>query len=387
MTHLTEDQQYLLLGKMGGLLSAEEEIQWMALVKSYPAILQDYEALKNALPAAELADSFSAIKKNDAWKDLAAQYKMQPQAGSTAKRIPLHKKLIAAAVIAGICTSAVLFIRYQKRDTNSDGQLAKIKIDKSIQLTLANGNAIDLSSADTVIDAASTQLTSTNKTLSYTSDKTVSGDQGMNHLTVPVGMDYKVNLNDGSEIWLNAATQLDFPFVFNGNTREITINGEAYIKVAKNASKPFIVHLPGSSVQVLGTEFNVNTYDPGVIKVALVEGKVNLKAPATESLILPGKEAVYRSGQSIEQSQFDEKMVLSWREGLFYFDGATLTEINKVVPRWFGIETVIDNPAISNRQFAGVLDRHQPIQFFLDDLKAISKINSFIDKNGVLHFK
>ncbi len=76
--------------------------------------------------------------------------------------------------------------------------------------------------------------------------------------------------------------KLEFPFSFTEGSREITIFGEAYIKVAKNPSKPFIVHLPGSTVQVLGTEFNVNTYDSGIVKVSLVEGMVNFKGTGIE---------------------------------------------------------------------------------------------------------
>ncbi len=79
--------------------------------------------------------------------------------------------------------------------------------------------------------------------------------------------------------------------------------------------------------------------------------------------------------------------VLSWREGIFYFNGTTLSEINKVLPRWFGISTVIDDNSISSREFVGAVDRHQPIQVFLDNLKAIARIDSYFDKDGVLHFK
>jgi hypothetical protein len=80
-------------------------------------------------------------------------------------------------------------------------------------------------------------------------------------------------------------------------------------------------------------------------------------------------------------------MVLSWREGLYYFKDATLSEISKVVPRWFGITAVIDDPAIRGRHFAGALDRHQSIQVFLDNLKAIARIDACFDKDSVLHFK
>jgi len=188
-------------------------------------------------------------------------------------------------------------------------------------------------------------------------------------------------------IWLNSATKLEFPLAFPGDTREITISGEAYLKVAKNAAKPFIVHLPHSTVQVLGTEFNVNTYDSGLVKVALVEGSVNMQAPTGTSKLAPGKQAVYRFGQPISQETFDARTVLSWQKGLFYFNDASLQEISKVLPRWYGIQVTIDDPSILSRTFSGIIDRNKPIEVFMEDLKMISRINAYRDKQNVLHFK
>jgi ferric-dicitrate binding protein FerR (iron transport regulator) len=384
MTHLTEEQEYLLLGKVGGLLNEAEERAWETLLKENPAAQQAYDDMIQALPTDEVADSFQRIKQDATWKDLAALYKVDTPAPKT--RRLLYRSLAAACVILLLSTGGWLFYFY--KDVTSDQPAASIHTKKrGIQLTLANGQHIDLSNEEGAIQTADVHLINNNKTLTYALTDEASVRQGTNRLTVPVGMDYKIALSDGTEVWLNAATQLEFPFVFAGNAREITINGEAYLKVAKNAAKPFVVHLPQSTVQVLGTEFNVNTYDSGVVKVALVSGAVNLKAPTGESILSPGKEAIYYAGNSIRQQSFDPRLVLSWREGLFYFNGATLTEINKVVPRWFGITTVIDNPNIRSREFVGALDRNQPIQVFLNDLKAISGIDSYVDKDSILHFK
>ncbi|WP_119078877.1 FecR family protein [Chitinophaga alhagiae] len=381
MTHLTEEQEYLLLGKIGGLLNEAEEKAWEALFEENPAVQKAYDEMIQALPADEVANSFQRIKQNATWVDLAALYKVDTPVPKTRRLV--YRSLAAACVILLLSAGGWLFYHYNA------GQLAVYTDTKQsgIQLTLANGQHIDLSSEEGVLQTADVQLTNNKKILTYALTDETSGRAGMNRLTVPVGMDYKIALSDGTEVWLNAATRLEFPFAFAGNTREITISGEAYLKVAKNAAKPFLVHLPHSTVRVLGTEFNVNTYDSGVVKVALVEGSVNMQAPTGESMLSPGKEAVYHAGNPIQQQPFDPKLVLSWREGLFYFNGATLAEINKIVPRWFGINTVIDNPNIRSREFVGALDRNQPIQVFLNDLKAISGIDSYIDAEEVLHFK
>ena len=290
---------------------------------------------------------------------------------------------VASVAIVMLTAGSILWSQFSKPGRRD--QVA-VPSKPAIELKLAGGQVVNLSQEQGAIDAGAAKLSNSNKSLSYS----VNNDQsliGINTLTVPIGLDYKINLADGSMIWLNSATKLEFPLAFPGDTREITISGEAYLKVAKNAAKPFIVHLPHSTVQVLGTEFNVNTYDSGLVKVALVEGSVNMQAPTGTSKLAPGKQAVYRFGQPISQETFDARTVLSWQKGLFYFNDASLQEISKVLPRWYGIQVTIDDPSILSRTFSGIIDRNKPIEVFMEDLKMISRINAYRDKQNVLHFK
>jgi ferric-dicitrate binding protein FerR (iron transport regulator) len=387
MEQLTEEEKFLLLGKVTGTLSPEEEHAVEQLFLTNPHARAAYDELTGALPMEEVATQFARRKENPTWRDLKTelQQRKQPRLPEI-KRIPFYKKkwAAAAAITIGILAAGtVLWNQFGKSD-NRD--LAELTSKPAIELKLANGQVVNLSQAQGTIDAGAAQLNNSNKSLSYSvnNDEAVAG---INTLTVPIGLDYKISLADGSEVWLNSATRLDFPLAFPGNTREITVNGEAYLKVAKNAAKPFIVHLPHSTVQVLGTEFNVNTYDSGLVKVALVEGSVNMQAPTGASKLAPGRQAIYRSGQSISQETFDARSVLSWRKGLFYFSDASLKEISKVLPRWYGIQVTIDDPTILSRTFSGVIDRNKPIQVFMGDLKMISRIDSYVDEQNVLHFK
>src|SRR5690606_11038943 len=126
--------------------------------------------------------------------------------------------------------------------------------------------------------------------------------------------------------------------------------------------RPFLVHLPHGSVQVLGTEFNVNTYDSTQAKVSLVSGSVRMKAGSTSKLVKPGFEAVAVAGtDAIKLQTFDQTMTLSWRKGMFLFEDMPLEEICKVLPRWFGITAVMDNDRIARRKYTGLLDRNKPI--------------------------
>ncbi|MBW8685577.1 FecR family protein [Chitinophaga rhizophila] len=256
---------------------------------------------------------------------------------------------------------------------------------KNIQLQLAGGQVIDLNTDTSQVIAGNLTMRSSNKTLTYSA--TPSGNTTeFAVLTVPAGKDYTIHLSDGTEVQLNAATSIRFPVSFNGGLREVYINGEAYLKIAKQANQPFIVHLPNTTVNVLGTEFNVNTYDSGIAKIALVNGAVKIVGTKDSLQLTPGQEAV-ATNNLIRTAPFDELDVLSWRIGKFIFSNAKLEEVCKVIPRLYGVSLALDNKEVADKRFSGVIDRHQPVENLLKALKATNGIDYYTDKDGNFHIK
>jgi len=254
---------------------------------------------------------------------------------------------------------------------------------KHIELQLSDGKSIDLSTAGQQIQAGHLLLHNNNKRLSYIPDER---SPQLITLRIPAGKDYTIVLSDSTEVMLNAASSLQFPSFFTGNTREVTINGEAYFQIAAKADQPFIVHLPGNTVNVLGTAFNINTYDAGLVKVALVEGAVKIATGKQDVLLKPGYEITStRSG--ISKEAFDADKVLGWRTGVYTFENASLRELAPVILRWFGVTIALDNQRVSGRRFFGIIDRNQPLQAFLHNLERADGIKSRYDEQGVLHFE
>ncbi len=99
----------------------------------------------------------------------------------------------------------------------------------------------------------------------------------VNKLNVPRGGQYRLVLHDGTKVWLNAASKLEFPSAFVDSQRVVQLEGEAYFEVAANAAQPFVVQTAGMKVEVLGTHFNLKAYhdEPG-IQAALLEGSVRI---------------------------------------------------------------------------------------------------------------
>ncbi|HEU4555549.1 MAG TPA: FecR family protein, partial [Chitinophaga sp.] len=161
----------------------------------------------------------------------------------------------AAAMVAVSTTIIALYFPFSEKHAPVAPPI------EGVTLALAGGGALQLGNDnDTIVANAATLHT--NASMLYfaarNSDNNVGRD---NTLTVPAGNMYSITLADGSVVHLNSATILRFPFAFTGAKREVFVDGEAFFNVAPNAHQPFIVHSRRKDVQVLGTSFNINTYN------------------------------------------------------------------------------------------------------------------------------
>ncbi len=266
-----------------------------------------------------------------------------------------------------------------------------------IQLQLASGKNIDLSTHQSEIKLEGMTFTNMNDTLSYRCEtNTTPVDEpdpapsaNTNRLTVPPHMDYTLELADGTEVHLNANSTLIFPFEFTGPTREIIIYGEAYLKVAANARQPFVVHLPkGNDVRVLGTEFNVNTYDSSKIKISLLSGAVSVLSGDTATQLRPGLELTCTPGAPLQISPLDQEEALSWHLGRYSFDAHTLPELQEKINRWYKVAIVIDSDSLRYKRFSGTLNRTESLETFIKKLRTPNgSLQYYFDSQGNLHVK
>ncbi|UPK69729.1 FecR family protein [Chitinophaga filiformis] len=253
---------------------------------------------------------------------------------------------------------------------------------KTVALQLPNGEIVNLGSTQQHVTVGDVTLNAQQKQVALKGT-----NKGMAMITVPAGQDYTINLPDGTEVQLNATSKMAFPVSFTGNTREVTIAGEAYLKVAANPKKPFIVHLPNSTVQVLGTEFNVNTYDKAHEQIALVKGAIKLDADSSTIMLKPGFAVRYQKGQQLQAVRFDAEELLAWREGTYVFHATTIDEMCSVLKRWYGIKVINDNVNINRPRFTGYIDKSRPIQYFLNALQFTGHFDYYFDNDSVLHIR
>lgn len=161
----------------------------------------------------------------------------------------------------------------------------------------------------------------------------------LNRLVVPYGKRTNLTLADGSEVWLNSGTQLDFPSEFRGRTREIHVDGEIYIDVAPNQQIPFIVHAQDMQIRVLGTSFNISAYRDDIKKtIVLVEGKVKVERGETQLAELLPNEKIDVTENKVIKETVNTSEYISWKKGILEFNGTPMSEILKKIGRYYNVQ-------------------------------------------------
>lgn len=208
-------------------------------------------------------------------------------------------------------------------------------------------------------------------------------NEGIHTLKIPRGMNKQLTLTDGTQVWLNAESTLEYPETFEGKpNREVYLKGEAYFEVTKNASQPFRVKTDALETLVLGTSFNVRAYSKEDTQVTLVEGSVKVSDKHQNELRLqPGEHTDQKLNKTKVEKADDYH---SWAEGMFYFDNTELVEIMRELGRWYNINIVFTNKEIMHDRLHFQAERKGTLEDALELLNTMQKVNARIEKDKVM---
>lgn len=203
------------------------------------------------------------------------------------------------------------------------------------------------------------------------------------------GMVTQFTLADGTKVWLNSGSELEFPDKFAGDVREVKLKGEAYFEVFKNEKQPFRVNARDLNINVLGTSFNVISYDDDVqSEVILVEGKVRLTGDDEQKeygTMHPGQRAVYQNElHKVVTENVEVDKYIAWRDGNLIFRDDSMEDVVKRLSRWFNVKIVINDPEIKSyiykatfrnenlNQVMNLLKLSAPIDYRIVERKALA---------------
>ena len=194
----------------------------------------------------------------------------------------------------------------------------------------------------------------------------------MNTVSVPAGQRTNITLPDGTNVWLNARTTLQYPVTFSQKQRTVFLKGEAYFQVAHDRQKAFVVVTDDIEVKVYGTEFNINTRVADYVQTTLVRGAVSIKTErSAEKMLKPGQLAQFdRLIGETEIKNVDVSNYIGWKSGVYIFEDKSIEQIMDELSLWYDIEVFFRNNISRNRHFSGSLPRYREID---DMLKVIEK--------------
>ena len=228
-------------------------------------------------------------------------------------------------------------------------------------LTLANGQMIPLGkeATDSTIITDGTQISASGSGVTYASG-VESESVVYNKLEIPRGGEFCLTLSDGTRVWLNSETSIQYPVAFGAKERRVFVQGEAYFEVAKDAKKPFTVQFLSSSVTVLGTSFNIRAYpEEKRSQTTLAEGSVRIYSPGSSMLLKPGEQAEVSalSGEMVKQ-EVEVKNFTSWKDGRFVFEQQPLEDIMRTLERWYDIRVIFKDEGAKRISLSGNMKRY-----------------------------
>lgn len=355
-----DEIESLIIAEIVGDISDEERLrlQHLLLINSEAAAL--YEEMHKVL-------SSDAAKASREATDSGINVESLMSSRTISAYIPKWALLTTTA----ICFLVLVIVLTIKRTT-----VAPLipSPNGSVQLVFSNGQHLDLDSINASKKLSALGFSKKNDTLSLKSTNT----QDIT-IIVPTGRNYKLILPDGTKVILNSATEFRFLGMTDNSSRNVFINGEAYLDVAPDVKRPFLVTLPQSRISVLGTVFNVNTYD-GKETVSLISGKVRMEHAAGSVDLTPGKEGILDHTLSVRTFQAD--MITSWQKGIYVFQHSTFEEVAPVLERWFNMKVIVEG-TVKSKHFYGIIDRNKPIREFFETLQLTNEINYEINGSTI----
>lgn len=333
----------------------------MVIYKTYLDFLQDRKFLEWKIIGSDESNSYwldfkannpQLIPHLEEAEAFLRNYKLNSEKLSERQRSELLQKIIlsnsrlnkrrqlfiaSAASAVAVIFIVIGFFWYQTIRTSSENLIV--------------GN--QLSNRDIVfISNNKTQLFQTNVQIEIDSDgRTVindekqastlieSAERGTNKIIVPYGKRTNIQLSDGSKIWLNSGSELEFPAVFPREKREIRLQkGEMYIEVAPETQRQFYVQTPDFQVKVYGTKFNVSIYRNYPQTVVLAQGEISMTGTGRkETRIYPDQKAIYRENGEITKEKVKARYYTSWKDGFIELYETPVTDILNYVERYYNI--------------------------------------------------
>ncbi len=337
----------------------------------------------------ELRERYQQLLKR---KDLVKRYQLynsiEPYEGSSSEQLESEEKNRFAGFLRVILPyfryAAIIIILFVVGslwlNKNKDERPTAPQLSDEVLATITQAEQSGKNQAVLTIDGQPVKVEN-EKTI----QKIEKGKTQEHILTTHHDSEFWLTLDDGTRVHLNYGTTLIYPRKFNGDTREVELEGEAYFFVAKDTNHPFVVHTPEGDVKVYGTEFNINTKDDeGTTRIVLVNGSISVTPKGgREQMIRPNEMAVISSGECMF-STVDVAPYVSWNTGMFIFADCPLEKLMRVLSRWYNKRVEFNSDDIRQIEFTGTINKYGDISPALKAIHTVTGLRIEMKKDLII---
>lgn len=384
MIDLPQDIYNLMLDRLTGSIADDDSVRLQQWLKAS----EDHRILWKEIAGLWYCGKIHYHERMDKASEQAWEIICRKHAHLRRRRILALVTSIAASVLLVVGSILLFFPSSDNRSqVQSITDLVARQERQGVTLVLSTGEQVGLGK-NVLYEEPGVNIHSDSSGIIYREQDSILPQDGIgyNELIVPVGGEYQLTLSDSTHVILNADTRLRFPIRFAAGSREIWISGEAYLKVAPNPQKPFIVHTEKTDVQVLGTEFNVTAYrDEPVTEITLVRGLVRVDVDGKREELKPGYQVkVDHADMKVENKQVNVHDYVAWKDGLFLFDDISLSQLMIRLGRWYNIHFEYRHEELKLKKFTGGFRRYDGIEKILEMIGNVNDVDFNVENGCVV---
>ena len=373
-----------------GELSEQERVELEAWLRDSEEHQVLFEKIKKEIRISSESSLFRSLNDEVAWQ------KFKITTRERKRRVYVRRILTYAAVIVlPLAVVAVFLFLNREKDT------LPIASERVVKITPGGPRAVLITADQTVHELNGVQgqreievekgvvIKQGGANLEY--DSLVAPVQevalAMNTLKIPRGGEFRLKLSDGTNVYLNSASELKYPVRFDEKERKVYLSGEAYFEVTKDSDRPFYVVTEEVQVRVYGTEFNVNTHQPGKVHTVLVDGKVGIKKRGMtgEITMKPGELASFdRNAGTFEVKEVDVRQYVVWKDGYFTFENESLEQILNTLSLWYDVDVFFQSESAKQLVFTGYMKRYNDISEILNAITEVVGVNFTINGKTII---
>ena len=351
-------------------ITFEEEIILNKWLKESSVHQKMYEEMLDQEHFSDTYKTYSQIDIDSAWQKIIESNNKE----KTTSRIFSIIKYAAAIIILIVAGTYLWYSQYTKVTPPEIPESVRHAMQQSI-ISEKQQAVIDkpkvMTDEESVMEESKSIRQNGTIAVSQPSLSNMSKEQllAARRITTMHDKEYWVTLDDGTLVHLN---------------RNVILEGEAYFMVAKDRSRPFIVHIPGGSIKVYGTEFNVNTSDsPSVV---LIKGSISVTPTEGKEVVLkPGEQATYNKQTStFSVEPINTEPYIAWNNGDFVFHEWTLSRIMNIMSKWYNVSVEFSDEEVANKKLNGIFSRYSNIEETMETIKIVTGFTIHINNNHII---